>query len=598
MIGYGGRVASCAPTALLDSIRGRLFAVQLAAPGLERHVALVSLLLSAGELAQGLADRAFEERGYDGGDPAADLAMVLAVALARQVWRSHRTGYTHQARIAEARAALWRLARITRNDPINIRSAEGFQHYGVYPETFGAAAAALAGHAPALIVGIRTIGTTLAAAVAGVFSRRKAPLTVRPVGHPFDRQLALGVEATRALTLARRLVAVVDEGPGLSGSSFGSVLDALEEAGVPETSVRLFPSHLTLGARASERTRTRWERLARHWVPFEAELLAGGQTGLAAWTAELTGPPTSAPEDIGAGLWRAHLFPDRSRWPPVCATRERRKYLLRAERGRFLARFGGLASAGEACHSRARLLAEAGFSPPVLGLRHGFLVHPWMEGARPLSDDRSRIPRRELLARVADYLAFRGHNFPSGANRGARPHELLAMTTANASEALGHERAQRLEARFVPWLDELARQARPVEVDARLHAWEWLVLSDGRLVKTDAVDHCDGHDPIGCQDPVWDLAGAVVELELDPVETEWMRRRVRSGATSGEPEQLAFYLACYLGFQLGLHHLGWQAASEPGERVLLQAAAARYARRLDLVCQASTNQGASITTTP
>jgi hypothetical protein len=597
MIAYGSRVASCAPTALLDSIRARLSAIERAAPGLELHVALVSLLLSAGELAQGLADRAFDERGYDGGDPAADLAMILAVTLARQVWRSHRTGYTQTARVAEARAVVWRLARLRRTEPIDLRSAEGFQHYGVYPETFAAAAAALGGHAPALVVGIRTIGTTLAAAVAGVFSRRKAPLTVRPVGHPYDRQLALGGEATRALTLARRSVAVVDEGPGLSGSSFGSVLDALAEAGVPETSVRVFPSHLTLGARASERTRTRWERLDRHCVPFEAELLAGGQTGLVAWTVDLTGPQTSLPEDLGGGLWRAHLFAERSRWPPVCATRERRKYLLRAGGRRFLARFGGLAGAGEACHARARLLAEAKFSPPVLGLRHGFLVHPWMEGARPLSDDRSRISRGELLVRVADYLTLRGQSFPADANRGARSHELLAMATANASEALGYERARRLE-RFVPWLDDLARAARTVEVDARLHAWEWLVLSDGRLLKTDAVDHCDGHDPIGCQDLAWDLAGAVVELELDAAEAEWMRRRVRIEASPIEPEQLTFYLVCYLGFQLGLHHLGWQASADPSERARLEAATARYARRLDLLCQPSTNQGASITTTP
>src|SRR5207248_357632 len=98
MIAYGSRVASCVPSALLDSIRARLSAIDLVTSGLQRHVALVSLLLSAGELAQGLADRAFAERGSDGGDPAADLAMILAVALARQVWRSHRTGYTYQAR--------------------------------------------------------------------------------------------------------------------------------------------------------------------------------------------------------------------------------------------------------------------------------------------------------------------------------------------------------------------------------------------------------------------------------------------------------------------------------------------------------------------
>ncbi|HVV53498.1 MAG TPA: hypothetical protein VHO06_27825, partial [Polyangia bacterium] len=456
--------------ALLAALRDGLAALERAAPGLERHVALVSLLLAAGELAQGLGDRAFAEHGRDERDRPSHLAMTLTVALARQVWRSHRSGYAAAPSGREARAALWRLARAVANEPLCIRSAEGFQHYAVYPETFGAAAA-LDGEPPGAVLGIRTIGTTLSAMVAAAFPRPRVPLTVRPFGHPFDRRIDLGPRMSRALARARGPIAVVDEGPGLSGSSFGAAIDALGAAGVAEPRVRLFPSHHALGPRASARTRARWARMDRRAVSFEAELLGDGPTGLGAWTAALTGAQTAPPEDVGAGRWREHLFDDRSRWPPACATRERRKHLLRAGGRRFLARFAGLGAAGEASHRRARLLADAGFSPPVLGLRHGFLVQPWLDGARPLALDHPRLPRRELLARLADYLAFRGAGFEAAAGSGAGPQALLATAMTNAGEVLDAGDVRRLE-RFVPWLDELGRAARPTEVDARMHAWE------------------------------------------------------------------------------------------------------------------------------
>src|SRR5256885_12894855 len=57
-----------------------------------------------------------------------------------------------------------------------------------------------------------------------------------------------------------------------SGSSFGSVLDALDAAGVPESAARLFPSHDGgLGAAASPRNRARWQRVPRLHVPRSEE---------------------------------------------------------------------------------------------------------------------------------------------------------------------------------------------------------------------------------------------------------------------------------------------------------------------------------------
>ena len=61
----------------------------------------------------------------------------------------------------------------------------------------------------------------------------------------------------------------------------------------------------------------------------------------------------------------------------------------------------------------------------------------------------------------------------------------------------------------------LSRRVRPIRVDGRMHPWEWIVGRDGALVKTDALDHHQAHDLIGCQDAAWDLAGAAIEFDLN-----------------------------------------------------------------------------------
>ena len=43
------------------------------------------------------------------------------------------------------------------------------------------------------------------------------------------------------------------------------------------------------------------------------------------------------------------------------------------------------------------------------------------------------------------------------------------------------------------------------------------LLKDPTLLKTDALDHSEGHDLIGCQDIAWDVVGAATELELSAV---------------------------------------------------------------------------------
>jgi hypothetical protein len=429
--------------------------------------------------------------------------------------------------------------------------------------------------------------------VAAACGARLPPLTVRPVGHPFARVLALSERTWGRLRRSqRRAFAIVDEGPGLSGSSFGAVLRAVSSAGASLDRVHLFPSHLGIGSATTPETRAVLERVPRHCLSFDAVFLGDGPAGLTAWTRELTGGLLDPPEDVGGGRWRRRCCSDVLRWPAANVLGERRKYLLHGRSGLMLAKFAGLSIYGESRRRRGELLAEAGFSPPVLGLRHGFLVQPWLADARPLAEAAGAIARAEMLARVGDYLAFRA-TMTAAPGRGASPEALFRMAIANVAEDLGAG-ARALEGAG-RMLAALTGCARPVEIDGRLSPWKWLLRADGTLVKVDGVDHCDGHDLVGCQDIAWDVAGASVELALTDAETDRLRRRVRIAGAPVAPEAFAFYRVCYLAFHLGSYRMASRAvaAIDAAEAGRLDTTANRYAALVRALCAGASAREAS-----
>ncbi len=386
---------------------------------------------------------------------------------------------------------------------------------------------------------------------------------------------------------------MVDEGPGLSGSSFGAVADWLEERGVPAGRIAFFPSHGGApGPQASDRHRDRWRRAARHVVPFETLVLRAPRPEhrLEAWVADLLGPAEGPPEEISAGRWRLRRYAREADWPPAHPQQERRKFLLRTGRhggggGTWLLKFAGLGREGERKAERARALHAAGFTPEVAGFRHGFLVERWIgaEEARPLG--RGGLDPDRLAEQVGRYLGFRARAFPADPGRGATPARLWAMARHNAAAAaLGAAATRGLDRWTEAELAALAQRARPVETDNRLHAWEWLVAPDGRLIKCDALDHHAGHDLVGCQDIAWDVVGAAVELELPGPARARLRTVVEAEAGRAlDPRLLALFAPCYLAFQLSWHAMAADAAdaaADAAEAARLRQAAGRYADRL------------------
>lgn len=549
MMVYGDRCSRDDPRALCRELLADCAEV---ARGGDAHDAAMRVFVASSELAQGLVDHAFALRGdVDDLGPFERLAARLTLAAARLL-----LGRGLPRDVAEV---VHEVLRAALPADVRVRVPEGFALYGLRPQAYAQAARLAAFERPVVVIGLRSIGAGLAAVVAAACGSGVPPVTLRPVGHPFAREVRVGPALERFLRAPPpgALFAVVDEGPGLSGSSLNAVADWLERRGLHPQRVRFFPHHGgELGPQSSPAHRARWARAARHVAPFDPVALLGGPL-----------------EDLSAGRWRAHLFEGPSVWPAVHAQQERLKYL--SGDGERLFKFAGLGRYGDAALERSRALEAAGFGAPTLGLVRGFLVQAWLRGARPLPVA-GAVDRRMLVRRAMEYAGLVSRGLPRAPRSiGAAPDALLAMARHNVSVALGPQAAAALE-RWAPLLPRLAAGAHPVATDGRCHAWEWLVLRDGRLLKTDGIDHHAGHDLVGCQDVAWDVAGLTVELGLDPDE----RGRVARAAGRHDEAALGFHEDCYLAFHLGRCLLAARAAAGR-EAVRLDAEARRYAARLE-----------------
>jgi hypothetical protein len=196
-------------------------------------------------------------------------------------------------------------------------------------------------------------------------------------------------------------------------------------------------------------------------------------------------------------------------------------------------------------------------------------LEQWVEGARGPQTDRAA-----LVEHVGRYLGLRALAFPATAGDGASLEDLAVMARLNLAELKGEAAANDL-----PTPPAKARP-RPIHVDGRLHRWEWLTLPSGRLIKTDALDHSEGRELVGCQDVAWDVAGARAELDLDEDETAALCAMLtRVSDRPIDPDLVAFFDLAYAAFQAGL----WTSAREaapPERRAAIEAQIARYVARL------------------
>lgn len=398
-------------------------------------------------------------------------------------------------------------------DAACFRIPEGFAWYALYPERYADAAECWAEqHRPArvLVIGLRSIGTSLSAVVAAVLARTGCEvterLTVRPGGHPFERQASI--------TISGKLpdaAIIVDEGPGLSGSSMAGVAEALVRCGVPHEAITFFPGHGNgPGGEANAEVRRWWTR-GRCWVGAQDKSVLPSL------------------EDV---QWQ----------------------------------FAGFAAVNDDLETRAAMkrrrqarLAEKGFALPSPAEGAGWIALA-NEGQGP---SRELATEDFLCGRLAPYIATAAFApadervIPDGLQRiVAALHDCPGLAAAEDRVLAGC-------------------LGLPLAGDGRLAPREWMTLRDGRIIKRDATGADCEHDWAGPQTVLWDVAGAVIEWDLrDAVRERFLRCLAERHGISASTKALALHEAGYSSLHLArAQHRGDGADSARYEASLRGAAA-------------------------
>jgi hypothetical protein len=430
---------------------------------------------------------------------------------------------------------------------VRVSPPEGFAYYALHPLAY----AEVLDKIPALpagvaVVGIRSIGTTLSAVAAAAVRARgiKAErITVRPAGHPYNRRTRFSpaqLEFVQRHLACGSVFLIADEGPGLSGSSFLSVAEALVAAGVTHEKITLFCGHEPgLDSLCAENGSQRARKF--RWLAVSAE---------PRW-------PDGADIFIGGGQWRQRLFREPSDWPASWISFERLKYLSSAGGAdRKLFKFIGLGHYGDRVREREEIVASAGFGPAPQREKEGFASYPWTAGRPMCAEGLSG----DALARLAAYCAFRAEAFA------AEPADLNAleqMAEHNLHE-LGFEQPAGL------------RLERPVLADGRMQPHEWLLTGEGRMLKTDSGSHGDDHFFPGPTDIAWDLAGAIVEWKMNPAQEAAFLETYRRASGDDASARIADFIAAYAVFRSAYCRMAAGALHGSDEQVRLEQAAVQY----------------------
>ena len=505
------------------------------------------LLLALGELAQGVADAP---------DPAPvtvqglHAALLLVGTALYEQQEPESPGATH-AQLNRAFAAVAALTTLPVPPQITIHQPEGFAFYGLYPERYFHAVQAgpLWQMDPALavcVIGIRSIGTALAAAVGGALAARGATVhvtSVRPSGHPFARELVLDGELLRGIAAsAFTAYVVVDEGPGLSGSSFAAVGRALLDAGVAGDAIYFFPAH------------------------GHGPGSAAGPTVRAVWDAVRVGPPPVV--DLPFSLsdwpvaWRgprrplAHA-PGWDAAPPF----ERPAWILEAtaDRPATLLSFAGLGAYGETAQRRAAATVQAGYAPPATGWSHGWRATPWPDSSPLIPSDFSDAAMQYL----AGYVAHATSLYSDSGTAEVTLDTLLEMLYWNTWEALGELATDAIRCYAEPaWRATLAA-APLIAPPPGLRPDEWHIAPDGTPRLVLPLGRLHGHPLPARADPAWTLAVVAANFALDQAaEAAFAAAYVASGGVLPTAARRHFYRLAYAAFRAGRSKLEAEAGGD------------------------------------
>ncbi len=445
---------------------------------------------------------------------------------------------------------LRQLATSPTTGPATFRVPEGFAWYALYPEAYAQTADAWAAEqqnrnaARLLVIGLRSIGTALGAVVAEALRRREKQvlrLSPRPSGHPFAREVSLG-DAEFCCDAAL----IVDEGPGLSGSSMAAAAEALAQRGFPSDRIFFLPGHANGPGNAGGAQTARW------WTPdrvrvtpvgetrfagtsLHARLAQAAQATLGEKIAAIEKTTFQATDELPRGVMPAFAAPEI-----VCRGRSGDRIVWRF--GGFAAVDASLLSRAEFGQARQRRMADMGMALTPVGRTEG-----WMGLRMP----RAAIALGTRATAMVDRLAL----------------HIAAAALPTGDTALAEGGAKRIASALAIWAEEsgvslgttfadTAITEAPLHLlagDGRLAPHEWVEIPGGFVMKADATGGDCGHDWAGAQSILWDVAGAIVEWDLDRVQSQELTGAVtRHAEVDISNLGLAFYTAGYACLRLAM----------------------------------------------
>jgi hypothetical protein len=495
---------------------------------------LVDVLVRAGEIETGLADAA---------SPAGPLMAAVVDRIARALYEENfdRPLLLQSLREVAGENGL----------PVHIQCShpEGFSYYGLHPMDFGDLALRL--HRDlgpnVAVVGVRSVGSPLGAIVAASLrscGKSVDRITVRPHGEPYQRTASFDGMQSQWISSKLQQQAdfvIVDEGPGFSGSTFLSVAKALVGAGVPHARIFLMGSR-PFSQRGGMDDGESWSGFRTYTIDYSRH------------------SPAGAGRNLSEGAWRELLYTSSRQWPACWVEQERIKHL--SKDGRFFFKFEGFGRYGDRSRQQQVALAEARFCLPPLGFDNGFGRYEFICG-RPLTH---KDLGPAILSQMAAYCTFRVKHFTAP---NPNPPQLLEMMRINLNVEFG--------------LDEQPFELpleRPVYADCRLLPHEWLLTSDGCILKTDAVGHSEGHQLPGPADIAWDLAGVILEWKLSTTEAEFFLERYRRLSGDNGARRARQYLLPYSILRMAQCRMGAASMKDRDQAKHLYSSYKYYMRRV------------------
>jgi hypothetical protein len=165
-----------------------------------------------------------------------------------------------------------------------------------------------------------------------------------------------------------------------------------------------------------------------------------------------------------------------------------------------------------------------------------------------------------VQSRLAEYCAFRVRAFS------------VNLTDLNALRQMAEHNLHQLD------LDATVdlRLERPVIADGRMQPHEWLLMDDGRMLKTDSGSHGDDHFFPGPTDIAWDLAGAIVEWRMNEQQAREFLDLYRRCSGDNASSRLAGFIRAYAVFRAAYCMMAANALRGSEEQARLDRAAASY----------------------